>query len=417
MALTLAEAAKLSNDVLLTGVVELKAKAVRTLFEQTFITGDSVANTTSFDGVDKLVDPTQSISMGTNGASLTLDKLDELIDTVKGGKPELLLMTRRSRRIVNKLARTSGAFLETDRDEFGQMLAFYDGIPIGVSDYISDAQTVGTSTIKRGIIKSYDGGTHKASVQIAGSLAVWLDGVPVATDIPATEVVAGRDCGVLFFTDDNPDDAVVVTVHGAVPSPVLAGSYIADNDGNTSVHTETMPNEDRIRMLIAGVLRYMMAEASPHHDLTGDLRLSGVLAVKGATPDVTQAAYIIARDAAAPDGQIAILADVGGLTSVGTGAVTGVGGRALARNAATVTAYGLDYLAGANGQSLVDAAAVRAQIIFLTAIGKTITNATCIQVRAPLNLGGTITNVYGVRVEAITIGGNRRPIQEEGRSE
>ena len=272
------------------------------------------------------------------------------------------------------------------------------------------------STIKRGIIKSYTAATHKASVQIAGSLSVWLDGVPVATDIPATEVVAGRDCGVLFFTEDNPDDAVVVTVHGAVPSPVLAGSYIADNDGNTSVSTETMPNEDRIRMLIAGVLRYMMAEASPHHDLTGDLRLSGVLAVKGATPDVTQSAYIIARDATAPDGQIAILADVGGLTSVGTGAVVGIGGRALARNTATVTAYGLDYVAGANAQSLVDAAAVRAQITVVAAIGKTITNATCILVRAPLNLGGTITNAYGVRVEAITTGGNRRPIQEEGSS-
>src|SRR2546422_5234087 len=110
-------------------VVQLKAKAVRTLFETTFITGDSVANTKSFDGLDKLVDPTQSISMGTNGASLTLDKLDELIDTVKGGKPDLLLMTRRSRRIVNKLARTSGTFLETDRDEFGQMLAFTTASP------------------------------------------------------------------------------------------------------------------------------------------------------------------------------------------------------------------------------------------------------------------------------------------------
>ena len=83
--------------------------------------------------------------MGVNGGSLTLDKLDELIDEVQGGKPELLLMSRRSRRIVNKLARTSGSFLEADRDEFGQMLQFYDGIPIGVSDYISDAQTVGTS--------------------------------------------------------------------------------------------------------------------------------------------------------------------------------------------------------------------------------------------------------------------------------
>ncbi len=127
-------------------VVQLKAKAVRDLFEQTFITGDATANPKAFDGLDKLVDAGQSLSMGVNGGSLTLDKLDELIDTVKGGKPELLVMSRRSRRIVNKLARTSGSFLEADRDEFGQMLQFYDGIAIGVSDYISDAQTVGTST-------------------------------------------------------------------------------------------------------------------------------------------------------------------------------------------------------------------------------------------------------------------------------
>ena len=127
-------------------VVELKAKAVRQLFEQTFVTGDATANPKSFDGLDKVVDPTQSLSMGANGGSLTLDKLDEIIDKVLGGKPDLLLMSRRSRRIVNKLARTSGSFLETDRDEFGQMLQFYDGIAIGVSDYISDAQTVGTST-------------------------------------------------------------------------------------------------------------------------------------------------------------------------------------------------------------------------------------------------------------------------------
>ena len=127
-------------------VVQLKAKAVQQLFEQTFITGDATANPKSFDGLDKLCDSSQQLSMGINGGSLTLDKLDELIDTVKGGKPDLLLMSRRSRRSINKLARTSGSFLETERDEFGQMLQFYDGIPIGVSDYISDAQTVGTST-------------------------------------------------------------------------------------------------------------------------------------------------------------------------------------------------------------------------------------------------------------------------------
>jgi hypothetical protein len=129
-----------------TAVVQLKAKAVRQLFETTFITGDATANPKSFDGLDKLCDAGQVVTSGANGAALTLDKLDELIDAVKGGKPDLLLMSRRTRRSVNKLARTSGSFLEADRDEFGSMLQFYDGIAIGVSDYISDAQTVGTST-------------------------------------------------------------------------------------------------------------------------------------------------------------------------------------------------------------------------------------------------------------------------------
>ena len=55
-------------------------------------------------------------------------------------------MSRRTRRDLNVLARTSGTFLEADRDDFGAMMQFYDGIPIGVNDYISDAQTVGSSS-------------------------------------------------------------------------------------------------------------------------------------------------------------------------------------------------------------------------------------------------------------------------------
>ncbi|HXG42140.1 MAG TPA: phage major capsid protein [Dehalococcoidia bacterium] len=127
-------------------VVQLKAKAVRQLFEDTFVNGDATANPKAFDGIDRLCDASQTISMGANGGTLTLDKLDELIDLVKGGKPDMLLMSRRSRRILNRLARQAGGFLETDRNQFGQMVQFYDGIPIGVSDYIADNQTVGTSS-------------------------------------------------------------------------------------------------------------------------------------------------------------------------------------------------------------------------------------------------------------------------------
>ena len=169
-------------------VVQLKAKAVRQLFEQTFITGDVAVNAKAFDGLDKLMDPAQSISMGVNGGSLTLDKLDELVDQVKGGKPELLLMSRRSRRIVTKLARNSGSLLETDRDEFGQMLQFYDGIPIGVSDYIADNLTVGTSADCSVIYAFQMGEGALAGLTSAGGLQVETVGSLETKDATRTRI-------------------------------------------------------------------------------------------------------------------------------------------------------------------------------------------------------------------------------------
>ena len=74
------------------------------------------------------------------------------------------------------------------------------------------------AVIKRGIVKSYDAASHKAGVQIAGSLAVWLDSVRVATNIPAADVTTGRQCSVLFLDPSNQDDAVIITIQGALPS-------------------------------------------------------------------------------------------------------------------------------------------------------------------------------------------------------
>lgn len=126
-------------------VVQLKARAVQALFDDTFVNGDDSSEPKSFDGIDVLCAAGQTVSMGANGGTLTLAKLDELIDKVRGGKPHMLLMSRRSRRKLNELARASGGFLEADRDEFGQMLQFYDGVPLGICDFIADDQTVGTS--------------------------------------------------------------------------------------------------------------------------------------------------------------------------------------------------------------------------------------------------------------------------------
>ena len=127
-------------------VVQLKAKAVQQKFDDTFVNGDTASDAKSFDGIDKLATGGQTVSMGTNGATLTLDKLDEVIDKVKAGKPHMLLMSRRSRRKLSAISRATGSgLLETDRNQFGQMVQYYDGIPVGMNDWITDDKTVGTS--------------------------------------------------------------------------------------------------------------------------------------------------------------------------------------------------------------------------------------------------------------------------------
>jgi hypothetical protein len=130
-------------------IVELKAKALRQKFEDTFIYGNSAVNSKQFDGLRKLIDTgtagSQVIAMGASGATLTLAKLDELIDAVKGGKPDLLVMSRRSRRKLNALVRAAGGLMETDRDQWGNFIQFWDGVPIGVNDWILDTHVVSGS--------------------------------------------------------------------------------------------------------------------------------------------------------------------------------------------------------------------------------------------------------------------------------
>ena len=40
--------------------------------------------------------------------------------------------------------------------------------------------------IKKGEVKAFNAGDHTATVQIAGSLSVWLDDVKLARNIPAS---------------------------------------------------------------------------------------------------------------------------------------------------------------------------------------------------------------------------------------
>ena len=66
--------------------------------------------------------------------------------------------------------------------------------------------------IRRGFVRSFDRNSYTASVQIAGSLATWLHGVPVARNISTTRMRAGSKCAVILFDSTNPLDAVITTV-------------------------------------------------------------------------------------------------------------------------------------------------------------------------------------------------------------
>ncbi len=54
----------------------------------------------------------------------------------------MLLMSRRSRRKINALIRAGGGMMETDRDKWGNFIHLWNGIPIGINDFILDTHVL-----------------------------------------------------------------------------------------------------------------------------------------------------------------------------------------------------------------------------------------------------------------------------------
>src|SRR3954451_5159474 len=123
---------------------QLKAKAVAQKWQQTVITGDTSTDPNAFDGLKTLYPSTgssgQVITPAAAGGSLTLALLDQLIDLVKGGKPDLLLMSKRTRRKLKSLLTASAHYVESGETSFGKQVMLYDGVPVLASDFIADTE-------------------------------------------------------------------------------------------------------------------------------------------------------------------------------------------------------------------------------------------------------------------------------------
>jgi hypothetical protein len=131
------------------------AKAMAHEFENTFILGQTstLSSTKQFKGLMRILAEMESATTtdldgiensqvvpnhATSGAP-TMANIDILVDAVKPGKPDMLLMSRAARRALNVLQRASGSsVVMVDIGGFGLKVPSYDDIPIVTSDFIPD---------------------------------------------------------------------------------------------------------------------------------------------------------------------------------------------------------------------------------------------------------------------------------------
>jgi hypothetical protein len=123
------------------------AKAVDMKFRDTLVNGSVGTDPLSFDGMKALVTGAQTFAAATNGAALTFDMLDQLIDNVLAGRPDALIMRYGTYRALKALMRSSGGMVpeQLKLREFDGTVPAYDGIPIVLSEYLPGNETQGTN--------------------------------------------------------------------------------------------------------------------------------------------------------------------------------------------------------------------------------------------------------------------------------
>lgn len=123
-----------------------KAKAVGRAFHQTLAQGNADSNPKSFDGLPRLVTPSQTIQAGANGGALTLTMLDELCDAVPNGA-DVIVMRRGTIRAFRGLLRaTYGTDAVMQQlENFGRPMLTHNGIPIIMNEFLGADEAQGSA--------------------------------------------------------------------------------------------------------------------------------------------------------------------------------------------------------------------------------------------------------------------------------
>lgn len=122
------------------GVQEMKD-----VWENTIINGNVGGNAKEFDGIKTLMASGQKVYMATDGAPLTLAKMDESIDKC-WAQPSFGLYTQRTKRQLNSLLQIQQRFVNVMDVGGGFRVPSYNDIPLFWTQWISDAQTRGINS-------------------------------------------------------------------------------------------------------------------------------------------------------------------------------------------------------------------------------------------------------------------------------
>lgn len=124
-----------------------KAKGLARVFHQTLAQGDTSVNAKAFDGLPKLVTPTQTIKAGTNGGALTFSMLDELLDAVPNGADALIMRrgTIRAYRALLRATYGTDAVMQ-QLDNFGRPMLTHGGVPILMNEFLAADESLGTGS-------------------------------------------------------------------------------------------------------------------------------------------------------------------------------------------------------------------------------------------------------------------------------
>jgi HK97 family phage major capsid protein len=187
--------------------ISSKAKSIGRKYQQNMIIGDGTGDT--FVGLSALAAAGQTINVGTDGANLSFDILDQLIDAVKDkdGQVDYFMMPARTIRAFYALLRALGgaSVNEVITLPSGRTVPQYRGIPIFRNDWIPTNQTKGTGTNTTTIFAgTFDDGseTHGISgltAMDAAGLRVKQVGESETKDETITRVV--MYCGLALFSE------------------------------------------------------------------------------------------------------------------------------------------------------------------------------------------------------------------------